>query len=502
MRLPIEFEKRMKQMLGPDYDKYLASFKLQSYQGLRVNTMKVSTDEFETISPVSLKRVDWCNNGYYINDFGEKTDHDNENMCNKDEVITENIKPSKHPYYFAGLYYLQEPSAMSTASLLPIEEGDKVLDICAAPGGKSTELAAKLNGTGLLVSNDISNSRAKALLKNLELFGAGNTLITSVAPNELSKHFPSFFDKILIDAPCSGEGMFRKQSNMTTAWDNNGVELFVGLQRSILKEAVTMLKPGGKLIYSTCTFSPEENEQSIEYLLSLDDSLSLVELPLFDGWDMGHPLWAKKDWQGSVSDMNVGIAGGDDDSSEYNELTKCRRLWPHRVKGEGHFVAMVEKSVAIQSDKGSNEYVFSRERLSNEAEDFIRRIDYPFDLSRMDVLKDKVYYIPHDMPDVKGLRILRCGLLMGEIKKNRFEPSQALAMFLKNDEFDNTLSLKCEDDRVVRYLKGETIELLGDEQHDLSDGYVLICVDDYPLGWGKNTKGVIKNKYLPGWRMM
>ena len=268
------------------------------------------------------------------------------------------------------------------------------------------------------------------------------------------------------------------------------------------KEIKRVLKPGGKLIYSTCTFSPEENEQSIEYLLSLDDSLSLVELPLFDGWDMGHPLWAKKDWQGSVSDMNVGIAGGDDDSSEYNELTKCRRLWPHRVKGEGHFVAMVEKSVAIQSDKGSNEYVFSRERLSNEAEDFIRRIDYPFDLSRMDVLKDKVYYIPHDMPDVKGLRILRCGLLMGEIKKNRFEPSQALAMFLKNDEFDNTLSLKCEDDRVVRYLKGETIELLGDEQHDLSDGYVLICVDDYPLGWGKNIKGVIKNKYLPGWRMM
>lgn len=471
MKLPIDYENRMKEMLGPDYENYLASFELPSFQGLRVNTMKISVDGFMKISPFELENVEWCPNGFYY----------------------ESIKPSKHPYYFAGLYYLQEPSAMTTASLLPIEEGDRVLDICAAPGGKSTELAAKLKGTGLLVSNDISNSRAKALLKNLELFGAGNTLITSVAPNELSKHFPSFFDKILIDAPCSGEGMFRKQSNMTTAWENNGVELFVGLQRSILKEAVTMLKPGGKIIYSTCTFSPEENEQSIEYLLSLDDSLTLVELPMFDGWDKGHPEWG-----------NTGN----------HELTKCRRLWPHRVKGEGHFVAMIEKKVC-DNNSGSEytdandkmyasgaPYQFSKDKLSSEAEEFIKGMAYPFDLKRMDVLKDKVYYIPESLPDVKGLRILRCGLLMGEIKKNRFEPSQALAMFLKKDEFSNALLLNVDDDRVIRYLKGETIELKPDEADNVKDGFVLICVDDHPLGFGKNSKGVIKNKYLPGWRMM
>ena len=493
MKLPEEFENRMKDMLGPDYENYLASFELSSFQGLRVNTMKISVEEFVKISPFGLENVEWCPNGFYYESI------EPDNNVNANDYASGFIKPSKHPYYFAGLYYLQEPSAMTTASLLNIELGDKVLDICAAPGGKSTELAAKLKGTGLLVSNDISNSRAKALLKNLELFGAGNTLITSVAPNELSKHFPSFFDKILIDAPCSGEGMFRKQSNMTTAWENNGVDLFVGLQRSILKEAVTMLKPGGRIIYSTCTFSPEENEQSIEYLLSLDDSLRLVDLPLYTGWDKGHPEWGNAD--------NA-------------ELTKCRRIWPHRVKGEGHFVAMVEKTMAerdiqkgadhtsemektsakTKDDVPGSMYRFSGEKLSKEAVDFIKSINYLFDMKRMDVLNNKVYYIPEDMPDVKGLRILRCGLLMGEMKKNRFEPSQALAMFLKMDSFNNSLSLKLEDDRVIRYLKGETIELHDYEKVD--DGYILICVDDYPLGFGKNSKGIVKNKYLPGWRMV
>lgn len=475
MKLPVEFENRMKEMLGPDYENYLASFELPSYQGLRVNTMKISVEDFQSISPVGLSGVPWCERGFYYD-----IKCSDEKAVNGNEYIKEDVKPSKHPYYYAGLYYLQEPSAMTTASLLPVEPGDRVLDLCAAPGGKSTELAAKLNGTGLLVSNDISNSRAKALLKNLELFGAGNTLITSVAPNELSKHFPAFFDKILIDAPCSGEGMFRKQTGMTTAWENNGVELFVGLQRSILKEAVSMLRPGGKIIYSTCTFSPEENEQSVEYLLSLDDSLLLAELPMYEGWDTGHPEWGKTD---------------------NPDLIKCRRLWPHRVKGEGHFVAMAVKN-PDKTETFEHSYIFSKEKLSPEAEEFIENINYPFDLKYMDVLKGKVYYIPKNMPDVKGLRILRCGLLMGEIKKNRFEPSQALAMFLKKDEFPNSLSLDCGDERVLKYLKGETIELKDTENADINDGYVLICVGNYPLGFGKNSGGIVKNKYLPGWRMM
>lgn len=459
MELPVAFEQKMKEMLGPDYENYLASFECDAYQGLRVNTAKISVEDFIKLSPYELKQVSWCPNGFYY----DKAQ-----------------KPAKHPFYFAGLYYIQEPSAMTTASLLPVEEGDMVLDLCAAPGGKSTELAAKLNGTGLLVTNDISNSRAKALLKNMEVFGVGNALVTSEPPNELTKRFPEFFDKILIDAPCSGEGMFRKQGNMTKAWEKNGVDLFVGLQRSILKEAVTMLKPGGIMIYSTCTFSKEENEQAIEYLLSLDDSLHLQELPLFDGFDKGHPEW--------------GLTGNE-------ELTKCRRLWPHRIEGEGHFVAMVRKD-RNQAAAPITEYIFSKERLSREAVDFIESIRYPFDLSRMDVQKERVFYIPEKMPYVKGLRILRCGLYMGDMKKNRFEPSQSLAMFLKASQFPNSICLSVADERVIKYLKGETIELEENERNVYKDGICLICVEQYPLGFGKLSKGTIKNKYLPGWRWM
>ena len=462
MELPVAFETKMKEMLGSDYENYLASFSEESYQGLRVNTAKIPVDEFLKISPYNLTPVPWCPNGFYY-EKGEK--------------------PAKHPFYFAGLYYIQEPSAMTTASLLPIEEGDVVLDLCAAPGGKSTELAARLNGSGLLITNDISNSRAKALLKNIEVFGVGNVLVTSEPPNTLANRFPAFFDKILIDAPCSGEGMFRKQNNMTKAWESNGVDLFVGLQRSILKEAVTMLKPGGMIIYSTCTFSKEENEQSIEYLLSLDDFLELVELPMFDGFDTGHVEWG---------------------NTNNEDLKKCRRLWPHRIKGEGHFVALVHKRIPEGQAvvQPVSEYVFSKDKLSKEAEEFIHRLDYPFDMSRIDVQKERVFYIPQKMPYVKGLRILRCGLYMGDMKKNRFEPSQSLAMFLHENEFANTLKLPAEDDRVIRYLKGETIELAAEEESLIKDGICLICVDNYPLGFGKNTRGTIKNKYLPGWRWM
>lgn len=458
--LPAAFEEKMKEMLGEDYDKYLASFKQDAYQGLRVNTAKLSADTFQKLSPYGLMPVSWCQNGFYYD---------------------KNEKPAKHPYYFAGLYYIQEPSAMTTASLLPIEEGDLVLDLCAAPGGKSTELAAKLHGTGLLVSNDISNSRAKALLKNIEIFGVSNALVTSEPPNKLAKRFPAFFDKILIDAPCSGEGMFRKQNNMIRAWESNGVDLFVNLQRSILKEAVEMLKPGGMIIYSTCTFSKEENEQSVEYLLSLDDSLELVELPLFDGFDHGHPEW--------------GLTGN-------KELVKCRRLWPHRIEGEGHFVAMVQKKGASDCLIGIAPYLFSQERLSKEAESFIKNLGYPFDMSRIDVQKERVFYIPEQMPDIGGLRILRCGLYLGDMKKNRFEPSQSLAMFLKKEHFSNVLDLPVWDERVVKYLKGETIELNSREEQICKDGICLICVDGFSLGFGKLNRGTMKNKYLPGWRWM
>lgn len=453
MKLPEQFEIRMRDMLGQEFLDYQNSLDMPSFHGLRVNTSKISVEEFLRISPFSLKPVPWCSNGFYYEDT---------------------VQPAKHPYYYAGLYYIQEPSAMTPASVLPIHEGDRVLDICAAPGGKSTELAAKLKGTGLLVSNDISNSRAKALLKNLELFGVSNMLVMSEPSNTIAEHFPGFFDKILIDAPCSGEGMFRKANSMIKAWESNGVDLFVNLQQSILREMVKCLRPGGTMVYSTCTFSPEENEQAMDYLLELDEQLELVELPMYEGFDTGHPDWSR--------------TGNPD-------VQKCRRLWPHRIQGEGHFVAMLKKK-DINNQYGVNWHHSTKVKLPDGVSEFLNDIHWDWDMSRMELQKDRLYYLPEAMPDVKGLRLLRNGLFLGECKKNRFEPSQSLAMALRMEEYKNAISLPVSDERVIRYLKGETIELEG------ANGMVLFCVDGYPLGWGKLTNGTLKNKYLAGWRWL
>ena len=455
MKLPVAFEEQMRKLLKDEYDTYAACFDMPMHHGLRVNTKKISIEEFLKISPFSLKPVPWCPNGFYY-----------------DPTVDQ---PSKHPFYYAGLYYIQEPSAMTPACVLPINPGDRVLDICAAPGGKSTELAAKLAGTGVLVSNDISASRAKALLKNIELFGVYNSLITTEPPYKLAERFPHYFDKILIDAPCSGEGMFRKSYSMVTAWENNGNQLFADLQRQILTEAVKMLKPGGTLLYSTCTFSPLENEKSIEYLLSLDPTIHIASFEKYELFDDGHPEWSDT---------------GDE------ELRKCARLWPHRLEGEGHFVTLCSKDGDASNQYNHGDYPIKSGKLAPEIEEFFRNFNHRFDPSRFEMAGEKLYYIPKDFPSVRGLRILRCGLFLGELKKKRFEPSQALAMALTMDDYSNVANLEADDIRVIKYLKGETIDVDGE------NGYVLVCVAGYPLGWGKRTNGSIKNKYLAGWRLM
>lgn len=455
MELPKLFEDNMTKLLGDEYELYKSCLDNPMFHGIRINTSKLSVEEFLKINPFHLTPVPWCENGFY---YDEKLD-----------------KPSKHPYYYAGLYYIQEPSAMTPANVLPIEAGDRVLDICAAPGGKSTELAARLNGTGLIVSNDISASRAKALLKNIEVFGIENALITSEPPNKLSERFANYFDKILIDAPCSGEGMFRKSVSMITAWENNGNKLFADLQKNILNEVVKMLKPGGMLLYSTCTFSPMENEQTIDYLLNLDNSLSIAPFDKYKAFDDGHPEWSAS---GNLT------------------LKNCARLWPHRLNGEGHFVCLLKKEGVHAKSDYAGDYPIRKNKLSEEAKAFLKKINRSFDENRLELSGDKLYYIPESFPAVKGLRILRCGLYMGELKKNRFEPSQSLAMVLKKHEFDNIENISSADERVYRYLKGETIDVQAD------NGWALVCVDGYPLGWGKVNNGTMKNKYLAGWRLM
>ena len=457
-QLPEEFIDEMKRILGDEeWEQYLKSYGETRRYGLRVNTAKLTPEEFKERSPWPLREIPWIPNGFFYD---------------------EAFKPAKHPYYYAGLYYLQEPSAMTPANLLPISPGERVLDLCAAPGGKSTELGARLRGQGVLVANDISSSRAKALLKNLELFGIGNVLVTSEAPEKLSEYFPAYFDKILVDAPCSGEGMFRKDGAMIKSWREHGPAYFAAIQRQIVTEAAKMLKPGGMMLYSTCTFSPLENEGTITYLLDQRPDLFLVPLKKEEGFCEGRP------------DL---IEGGRED------LRGCVRLFPHRIEGEGHFLALLSKA-EDEKPYCPRPAAYRHKELTGSLEwaGFAELMDLELVESRLDVRGERVFYMPGDLGDLRGIRFLRSGLYLGDLKKGRFEPSQALAMHLRMDQFANVVNLSAQDERVLRYLKGETISL--SEAEGGKTGWQLVCVDGYPLGFGKRAGGNLKNKYHQGWR--
>ena len=370
---------------------------------------------------------------------------------------------------------------MAPAAVLPVEPGDKVLDVCAAPGGKSTELAAKLQGKGMLVSNDISYSRARALLKNLELAGAENISVLSEEPGKLAAVWPEFFDKILVDAPCSGEGMFRREEDMVKDWVSRGPSYYSSIQREILEQAVAMLKPGGMMLYSTCTFSKKEDEENVAYILEKYPSMELVPIDkeqfkgLSDGF--GYPQTA--------------------------------RLFPHRIQGEGHFLALFHKKedengsgsgAAVLRLSGDEKEASKRAKEAGKQEDlmkFLKNCRKEWDLGRIYIRDEQVYYLPEGLKTGLPLRFLRTGLHLGELKKGRFEPSQAFAMALKKDEYPVRLDLKTEDERVIRYLKGETIILVNEEEP--VKGWCLVTVEGFPLGWAKGNGMTLKNKYYAGW---
>lgn len=475
-QLPTTFLEKMNQLLGEEYEAWLESFERKSFRGLRVNTSKLDVEKFVKISPFPLEEIPWVDNGFYIG---------------------EEVQASKHPYYAAGLYYLQEPSAMTPAYSLPIEEGDCVLDLCAAPGGKATELAAKLKGSGLLVANDISNSRAKGLLKNLELFGAPNILVTSETPERLTNYFEGFFDKILIDAPCSGEGMFRKEPSMVKDWLEHGPSYYAQIQQEIVEAAVRMLKPGGMLLYSTCTFSLEENEATILHLLKEFPELEVLSLAEYPGFAPGCPdlLIA------SQPDVEMTEA-------QKEQLRRCVHIYPHRMKGEGHFLALLKKEKAADekadfSAKTAGKKAGSGKPLScPEWEDFSKLLTTPIAKEALRLYDNKLYLLPQALRNhnIRGLRFLRTGLYLGDVEKKRFEPSQAFAMCLKKEDWKYCLDFSVDDERVIRYLKGETLDvedlLTGNEKN----GWYLICVNGFSLGWGKLVNGSLRNKYYAGWR--
>lgn len=458
MNLPEQYTERMKKLLGREYELWLDCFNRPPYQGIRINSRKLGREQWERISPWECRPVLWNASGYY---------------CDA------SLRPAKHPYYYAGLFYIQEPSAMAPAALLSVKPGDRVLDLCAAPGGKSTDLGARLLGEGLLVANDISASRGKALLKNLEMAGLENICVTSETPARLAEVFPEYFDKILVDAPCSGEGMFRKDPELIKSWLLRGPKEYMDTQREILREAVRMLKPGGDLVYSTCTFSREENEDTVEWLLKKVPEMELTPIPL---------------WEGACG----GIGG-----------MPVLRLFPHRIDGEGHFAALLHKKHAspVCLDSPDSEAVLTGkpailfQDYTDRDSDFSqweRLLKSPLDRTRIKRYKEQLYYLPENFGLPGNLRFLRTGLLLGSIKKGRFEPSQAAAMALKAEDFLSVFLLSGKDERVVRYLKGETI--FPDEGEDILKGWVLVCVEDYPLGWAKGATTMIKNKYYPGWR--
>lgn len=481
MKLPQAFEEKMRRLLGEAFEGYMDCFDKPRYYGLRVNTGKISVEEFRRICPFPIRPIPWISNGFYYD--GEQD------------------VPSKHPYYFAGLYYLQEPSAMTPASRLPIHPGDRVLDLCAAPGGKATELGVRLEGEGILAANDLSGSRAKGLLKNLELFGIGNTLVLSEEPGTLVSRFQEYFDKILIDAPCSGEGMFRKDRKMVKAWEEHGPEYFCKIQRGIILQAAQMLRPGGLMLYSTCTFDQRENEEVVACLLERFPEFQILPMEPFRGFSPG-----------ILPESGCCPAGGD--------FRDTVRIFPHKMEGEGHYLALLRKGTEERnrdggagetgspkrSRKGNLPVLDRAKPLPRPLADFLKEITAGLDPSRIEINRERVYYMPEGVPDLRGIRFLRTGLLIGELKKERFEPSQALAMWLKREEYSRILDLSAGDERVFRYLKGETLDvedLALDQKRKggNKNNWYLVCVDGYPLGWGKLAGGMLKNKYLPGWRM-
>lgn len=452
MNLPEEYISRMKSLLNTEFEDYMASFSDERLYGIRVNPLKTGIGNFYNKGLYKLEPVQWCEEGFYYNGA--------------------DVRPSKSPYYHAGLYYLQEPSAMSTASAADIKPGERVLDVCAAPGGKSTQAGARLNGEGLLVTNDISTSRTKALLKNVELFGITNAIVLNETPEKIADRFPCYFDKVIIDAPCSGEGMFRKDPDIIKAWGKSMTDFCIGAQYEILESCAKAVCDGGYLIYSTCTFNPDENENQIDKFLARHSEFELCEIPGELGLSKGCPQWS---------------------DSGNPELAKCGRIWPHKSKGEGHFVAKLHK-------KGSGEKTVFSDTVKKKIagfeyfEEFIRENITKELNGNYETFGEKLYLLPKGIPSLNGLRIVRNGWYLGDLKKKRFEPSQAFAMGLNQREVRLSEAL-ADYDTAVKYLKGESLESGLEE-----DGWALVTFDGLTLGWAKSQKGRLKNKYLPGWK--
>ncbi len=446
MKLPAIFEERMENLLGEKYPEFREALEMPPLFGLRINTLKISVDRFLELSPFRLRPIPWVPEGFYYD---------------------EGDRPAKHPYYHAGLYYIQEPSAMAPVVLLDPQPGETVMDTCAAPGGKTCQIGARMRNQGLLFTNDLSATRAKALLHNVEVSGIRNAIVLCENPLKLAGRLSGKIDRVLVDAPCSGEGMFRKMEGSIKLWSADKQEEYYGMQKPILEAAAVMVAPEGHLVYSTCTYNRHENEDAVFGFLK-------------DNLDFDQD-------SGPLPGASPGFSG-----QEGEKPTAMYRLWPHMVQGEGHFVARLKRN--------GKEAVPKRRQISqgNAPEAFQAFADrYMPGWKGEGVyrqLDERLMLVPSHDIDLAGIRILREGWLLGSIQKNRFEPSQALAMGLTPSEFSQTLDFSPEDPDLIRYIKGETVH------RNAPKGWILITVSGYPLGWAKGMDGFLKNHYPASWR--
>ena len=419
MNLPEKFLERMKNDLKNEYESFLRSYDEPPCSGLRVNTLKLSAEEFKNTVDFLKEEVSWCPTGFIYDG-----------------------KMGNHPTSIAGLFYSQEPSAMIAAELADVKKGDKVLDLCAAPGGKSTQLAAKLQGEGLLVSNEINAGRAKILCENIERMGIKNAVVTNMHPEKMEKLFDEFFDKIVVDAPCSGEGMFRKDEVAVQEWSIEHTLSCASRQLSILDSAYKMLAPGGKLVYSTCTFARVENEEVAKSFEEKYDDITLAHV---------------------------------------------HRLMPHKVKGEGHFSAVFEK-VGNKKGKVYPSPVIAKKEMVEAYRKFEKENLNTFMEGSFVSFGDFLYLMPCEMISLDKIKCVRPGLQLGEVRKGRFIPSHHLCMALKKEDFKRSIPLS--EEEILLFVKGETIA------YNSEKGYgAMLYNEKYPIGWYKYSDGVAKNHY-------
>ncbi len=427
--LPQAFLERMQLQLGEEYPAYLNSLERPRAVALRMNPLKGESPRMAFLG----QAVPWEPTGFYYDPAA---------------------RPGLHPYHEAGVYYLQEASAMAPVVLLAPQPGEKVCDLCAAPGGKTTQIAGRMAGEGFLLCNEIHPKRAKILSRNMERMGVANALVTNEHPQVLAQRYPGFFDRVLIDAPCSGEGMFRKEEAAVTDWSEETVAMCAQRQAEILHSGAALVRPGGRLVYSTCTFAPEENELAIEQFLSQHPEFvpETVEAP-----------WFTPGPNGSF------------------------RLWPHKLLGEGHFAAVLRKSggeeTQIPEAKG--------EKLPKQWTEFAKQLNIRLPEGKAVLFGQSLYWAPAEMPDLHRVKVLRPGLELGEVKKDRFEPAHALALWLK--EAAVMQDFAAESPQIKAYMHGETVP-------SRRTGWCLVTVDGYTLGWGKGDGKVLKNHYPKGLR--